>query len=103
FGVQPDVITGTLGKALGGAVGGFTAGRHVLVEWLRNTSRPYLFSNSIPPSLAAGAMAAFDIVEGDEGAQLRAQLQENTQQFRTSMRHAGFTVPEGSHPIAPVM
>jgi glycine C-acetyltransferase len=103
FGVQPDVITGTLGKALGGAVGGFTAGRHVLVEWLRNTSRPYLFSNSIPPSLAAGATAAFDIVEGDEGAQLRAQLQENTQQFRTSMRHAGFTVPEGSHPIAPVM
>lgn len=103
FGVQPDVITGTLGKALGGAVGGFTAGRQVLVEWLRNTSRPYLFSNSIPPSLVAGAMAAFDIVESDEGAQLRAQLQENTQQFRTSMRHAGFDVPEGTHPIAPVM
>ncbi len=103
FGVQPDVITGTLGKALGGAVGGFTAGRHVLVEWLRNTSRPYLFSNSIPPSLAAGAMAAFDIVEGDEGAQLRRQLQENTQQFRSSMRHVGFVVPEGTHPIAPVM
>ncbi|MDZ7637299.1 MAG: glycine C-acetyltransferase [Bryobacterales bacterium] len=103
FGVQPDVITGTLGKALGGASGGFTAGRKVLIEWLRNTSRPYLFSNSIPPSLVAGAMAAMDIVESDEGAELRAQLQQNTQRFRTSMRHAGFEVPEGTHPIAPVM
>jgi glycine C-acetyltransferase len=103
FGVQPDVITSTLGKALGGASGGFTAGKRVLVEWLRNTSRPYLFSNSIPPSLVAGAMAALDIVESDEGAQLRGRLQENTQQFRTGMRHAGFEVPEGTHPIAPVM
>jgi|GEM_PF-16900 len=103
FGVQPDVITGTLGKALGGASGGFTAGKKVLVEWLRNTSRPYLFSNSIPPSLVAGAMAALDVVESDEGAQLRAQLQENTQQFRSAMRQAGFEVPEGSHPIVPVM
>lgn len=103
FGVQPDVITSTLGKALGGASGGFTAGKHVLVEWLRNTSRPYLFSNSIPPSLVAGAMAALEVVESDEGTQLRSQLQENTQQFRTSMRHAGFDVPEGTHPIAPVM
>lgn len=103
FGVQPDVITGTLGKTLGGASGGFTAGRKVLVEWLRNTSRPYLFSNSIPPSLVAGAMAALDVVESDEGAQLRAQLQENTQQFRSTMRQAGFDVPEGTHPIVPVM
>jgi glycine C-acetyltransferase len=103
FGVQPDVITGTLGKALGGASGGFTAGKKVLVEWLRNTSRPYLFSNSIPPALVAGAMAALDIVESDEGTELRAQLQENTQQFRSSMRQAGFEVPEGTHPIVPVM
>lgn len=103
YGVQPDVITGTLGKALGGASGGFTAGKKVLVEWLRNTSRPYLFSNSIPPSLVAGALTALDIVESDEGAELRGQLQENTQRFRTSMRHAGFTVPEGTHPITPVM
>lgn len=103
FGVQPDVITGTLGKALGGASGGFTAGRKVLIEWLRNTSRPYLFSNSVPPSLVAGAMAAMDVVESDEGAELRAQLQTNTQHFRTSMRHVGFEVPEGTHPIAPVM
>lgn len=103
FGVQPDIITGTLGKALGGASGGFTAGKKVLVEWLRNTSRPYLFSNSIPPSLVAGAMAAMDVVESDEGAELRARLQENTQRFRTSMRHAGFDVPDGTHPISPVM
>jgi glycine C-acetyltransferase len=103
FGVQPDIITGTLGKALGGASGGFTAGRKVLIEWLRNTSRPYLFSNSIPPSLVAGAMAAMDVVESDEGAELRARLQENTQRFRTSMRHAGFDVPDGTHPISPVM
>lgn len=103
FGVEPDVITGTLGKALGGASGGFTAGRKPLVEWLRNTSRPYLFSNSVPPALVAGAMAALDVVESDEGAELRAQLQANTQHFRGAMRHAGFDVPDGTHPITPVM
>ncbi len=102
-GVQPDVITSTLGKALGGASGGFTTGRKVLVEWLRNSSRPYLFSNSLPPSLVAGAMAALDVVQSDEGAELRARLRENTQRFRSAMTEAGFNVPAGVHPITPVM
>ncbi len=102
-GVKPDVITSTLGKTLGGACGGFITGRRVLVDWLRNNSRPYLFSNSLAPSLAAGAIAALDIVESDEGAQLRARLGENTRRFRTAMRQSGFNVPDGVHPIVPVM
>ena len=103
FSVKPDVITSTLGKALGGAVGGFTAGPKVLIDWLRNTSRPYLFSNSVPPSIVSGALAALDIVASDEGAELRTRLRENTNRFRTSMRQAGFTMPDGVHPIVPVM
>ncbi|HUT25012.1 MAG TPA: glycine C-acetyltransferase [Sumerlaeia bacterium] len=103
FGVEVDAITSTLGKALGGACGGFTAGRKDLIEWLRNTSRPYLFSNSLAPSLVAGAMAALQVVRSDEGAQLRARLRENTTRFRQSMRDVGFDIPEGEHPIVPVM
>jgi glycine C-acetyltransferase len=103
FGVKPDVVTSTLGKALGGACGGFTAGRKPLIGWMRNSSRPYLFSNSLAPSLAAGAIAALDIVESDEGAELRARLRENTRRFRAAMRQAGFDVREGTHPIVPVM
>jgi glycine C-acetyltransferase len=102
-GVAPDVITSTLGKTLGGACGGFISGNRTLVAWLRNSSRPYLFSNSLAPSLAAGAIAALDIVESDEGAQLRARLNENTRRFRTAMRQSGFDVREGVHPIVPVM
>ncbi len=103
FGIAPDVITSTLGKTLGGACGGFTAGRKTLIDWMRNSSRPYLFSNSLAPSLAAGAIAALEIVQSDEGAQLRARLRENTQRFREAMRQVGFNVREGSHPIVPVM
>lgn len=103
FGVKPDVVTSTLGKALGGACGGFTAGRKPLIDWMRNSSRPYLFSNSLAPSLAAGAIAALDIVESDEGAAFRARLRDNTRRFRAAMRDAGFEVREGTHPIVPVM
>lgn len=103
FGVKPDVVTSTLGKALGGACGGFTAGRKPLIDWMRNSSRPYLFSNSLAPSLAAGAIAALDIVESDEGTELRARLRDNTRRFRAAMRDAGFDVREGTHPIVPVM
>ncbi|MDP2996050.1 MAG: glycine C-acetyltransferase [Bryobacterales bacterium] len=103
FGVKPDVVTSTLGKALGGACGGFVGGKKVLVDWLRNSSRPYLFSNSLAPSLAAGALAALDIVESGEGVQLRARLGENTRRFRTAMRQSGFEVRDGVHPIVPVM
>jgi glycine C-acetyltransferase len=103
FGVQPDIITSTLGKALGGASGGFTAGRKIMVEWLRNSSRPYLFSNSLAPSLVAAAMAALDVVESDEGAELRGRLRQNTERFRTGMREAGFQMRAGVHPIVPVM
>jgi glycine C-acetyltransferase len=103
FGVQPDVVTSTLGKALGGASGGFATGKKVLIDWLRNNSRPYLFSNSLPPALVAGAQAAIDIVQSDEGAELRARLRDNTQRFRAAMTQAGFDVPAGIHPITPVM
>jgi glycine C-acetyltransferase len=103
FGVKPDIITSTLGKALGGASGGFTSGGAVIVEWLRNNSRPYLFSNSLPPGLVAGALAALDVVESDEGAALRGRLAANTARFRAAMAQAGFRVPAGEHPIVPVM
>jgi glycine C-acetyltransferase len=102
-GVHPDVITGTLGKALGGAMGGFTTGKKILIEWLRNTSRPYLFSNSLTPSLVAGALAALDVVQSDEGAELRDRLRSNTARFRQAMTQLGFTIPDGVHPITPVM
>ena len=103
FGVEVDIITSTLGKALGGACGGFTSGRKDLIEWLRNTSRPYLFSNSLAPPLVAGALAALGVVQSDEGAELRGRLRANTARFRQSMREAGFQIPEGDHAIVPVM
>lgn len=103
FGVDVDVITGTLGKALGGACGGFIAGKHELIEWLRNTSRPYLFSNSLAPALAAGSMAALNVVQSDEGEELRAKLKENVDSFRNMMRDVGFSIPDGNHAIVPVM
>jgi glycine C-acetyltransferase len=96
-----DIVTGTLGKALGGAAGGFTAARREIVAWLRQRSRPYLFSNSIPPVIAATTLRVLDLVES--GDELRADLRRNTAHFRRRMTEAGFTIVPGEHPIAPVM
>ena len=96
-----DILTGTLGKALGGAAGGYTAARREIVAWLRQRSRPYLFSNSIPPVIAAGTLRVLDLVEA--GDELRAQLRRNTGHFRQRMTAAGFNIVPGEHPIAPVM
>jgi len=103
FDVAVDIVTGTLGKALGGANGGFIAGKRDLIEWLRNTCRPYLFSNSLAPCLAAGAIAALDIVSSDEGAELRARLRANANRFGTLMEAEGFDIRDVEHPIIPVM
>jgi glycine C-acetyltransferase len=96
-----DIVTSTLGKALGGAAGGFTAARREIVGWLRQRSRPYLFSNSVPPVIAATTLRALDLIES--GDELRARLRDNTTHFRTRMVGAGFTIAPGEHPIAPVM
>jgi glycine C-acetyltransferase len=96
-----DILTGTLGKALGGGSGGYTSGRREIVAWLRQRSRPYLFSNSIPPPVAASAIKALDLVEAD--TTLRDRLFDNARFFRERMTAAGFTLPPGEHPIIPVM
>jgi glycine C-acetyltransferase len=96
-----DIITSTMGKALGGAAGGFTAARRPIVEWLRQRSRPYLFSNSIPPVIAATTLRVLDLIES--GDELRARLRENTGHFRRRMTEAGFALLPGEHPIVPVM
>ena len=96
-----DILTGTLGKALGGAAGGFTAARKEIVAWLRQRSRPYLFSNSVPPVIAATTLRVLDLVESSD--ELRANLRRNTSHFRARMSAAGFTIVPGEHPIAPVM
>jgi glycine C-acetyltransferase len=103
FGVQDkiDIVTGTLGKALGGASGGYTAARAEIVEMLRQRSRPYLFSNSLAPSIAAAAVAAIDLLSGS--AELLTQLRENTAYFRAEMTKRGFEIPESDHAIVPVM
>ena len=103
FGVQDrvDVITGTLGKALGGASGGYTAARSEIVELLRQRSRPYLFSNSVAPAIVAAALATLDLLAGS--AELLARLRENTAYFREQMVARGFEIPESDHPIVPVM
>lgn len=103
FGVQDriDIITSTLGKALGGASGGFTTGRKEIIELLRQRSRPYLFSNTIAPPVAAGAMKAIDLVEQNES--LVQRLHENTRYFRSEMTRRGFAIKEGIHPIVPIM
>jgi glycine C-acetyltransferase len=96
-----DILTGTLGKALGGAAGGYTAARREIVAWLRQRSRPYLFSNSVPPVIAATSLRVLDLIaSGDE---LRTNLRRNTAHFRRRMTEAGFTIAPGEHPIAPVM
>lgn len=98
-----DIYTGTLGKALGGASGGYTSGRKEIVEWLRNRSRPYLFSNTLAPVITATSMKVLDMLGSDEGKQLRAQLKANSEQFRSGMDKLGFTLVPGEHPIIPVM
>ncbi len=96
-----DIVTGTLGKAMGGALGGFTTGRHEVIELLRQRSRPYLFSNSLPPHVVAAGIKAFEML--DAAGDLRARLVENTGYFRAQMTAAGFDVRPGVHPISPVM
>ena len=96
-----DLFTGTLGKALGGALGGFTTGRGEAIELLRQRSRPYLFSNSLPPHVVAAAIKVFDMLE--HVSVLREQLVENTRYFRARMSAAGFDIRPGTHPIVPVM
>jgi glycine C-acetyltransferase len=96
-----DVITGTLGKALGGASGGYTSGRREIVEMLRQRSRPYLFSNSLAPSIAAASIAALDLLS--ESTSLIERLRDNTAFFRERMTALGFNILPGSHPIAPIM
>lgn len=96
-----DIITGTLGKALGGASGGFVAARRPIVDWLRNRARPYLFSNSVAPALVAGAIEALNLVADDD--QLRARLFDNTRYWRDGLHRLGFTLKPGEHPIVPVM
>ena len=98
-----DILTGTLGKALGGASGGYTSGRGEIVELLRQRSRPYLFSNSLAPAIAAASLAVLALVAGEEGATLRRRLRDNGERFRGGMSIAGFDLVAGAHPIIPVM
>ncbi|MBC8740758.1 glycine C-acetyltransferase [Paraburkholderia sp. UCT31] len=98
-----DIITGTLGKALGGASGGYVAARKEVVELLRQRSRPYLFSNTLTPSIAAASLKVLELLASDEGAQLRARVRENGAHFRRAMSALGFTLVPGEHPIIPVM
>ena len=96
-----DIITGTLGKALGGASGGFTSGRKEVIEMLRQRSRPYLFSNTLAPSIVGGSIAVLDLL--NETTALRDTLEWNTQYFRNEMTKAGFDIKPGVHPIVPIM
>jgi glycine C-acetyltransferase len=96
-----DVLTGTLGKALGGASGGYTSGRQEIIDLLRQRSRPYLFSNTVAPAVAGASLKVLDLLEG--GDYLRSRLRENTAWFRTRMTELGFEVLPGDHPIVPVM
>lgn len=96
-----DILTGTFGKALGGASGGYTSGKKEIIEWLRQRSRPYLFSNTLAPNIAAASLTAIDIVE--KGMDLREKLQANSKRFREKMTKLGFQLIPGEHPIIPVM
>jgi glycine C-acetyltransferase len=96
-----DIITGTLGKALGGASGGYTSGRKEIIDMLRQRSRPYLFSNSVAPPIVAASLKVLDLIT--ESSSLRARLRDNTRFFRDAMTEAGFNILPGDHPIVPVM
>ena len=96
-----DIITGTLGKALGGGIGGFTTGRQEIIDMLRQRSRPYLFSNSLPPSIVGAGIAVLDLLSST--TDLRDTLEENTTYFRAGMSKLGFDIVPGTHPITPVM
>jgi glycine C-acetyltransferase len=96
-----DIITGTLGKALGGASGGFTSGRKEIIDMLRQRSRPYLFSNTLAPSIAGASIAVFDMLS--ETTELRDKLEDNTKYFRKKMTEAGFDIKPGEHAIVPIM
>ncbi|MEP5613811.1 MAG: glycine C-acetyltransferase [Cyclobacteriaceae bacterium] len=96
-----DIITGTLGKALGGASGGFTSGKKEIIELLRQRSRPYLFSNTVAPSIVGASMAVIDMLS--ETTELRDKLADNTKYFREKMTEAGFDIKPGEHPIVPIM
>ena len=96
-----DIITGTLGKALGGASGGFTSGRKEIIDMLRQKSRPYLFSNTLAPSITGASIAVLDMLS--ETTELRDKLENNTKYFRTKMTEAGFDIKPGEHPIVPIM
>jgi glycine C-acetyltransferase len=101
FGLDVDILTGTLGKALGGSIGGYIAGPQPVIDLLRQRARPYLFSNSLPPAIAAAAIEAIRLVE--DGADLRRQLFENTAYWRAGLERLGFDLLPGQHPIVPVM
>ena len=96
-----DIITGTLGKALGGAIGGFATGRREIIEFLRQRSRPYLFSNTLPPAVVGAGIAVFDLLS--HSTELRDRLEANTKRFRSGMTAAGFEIKPGTHPIVPIM
>ncbi len=96
-----DIFTSTLGKALGGASGGFTTGKKEIIEYLRQKSRPYLFSNTVPPSVVSASIKAFELI--DKSKDLINKLNENTKLFRTKMTELGFTITKSDHPIVPIM
>ena len=96
-----DILTGTLGKALGGASGGYTSGRREIVSYLRQRSRPYLFSNSLAPSIVAGSICALELLTGSTA--LRDRLEENTRYFREGLASVGLQIVPGEHPIVPIM
>jgi glycine C-acetyltransferase len=98
-----DILTGTLGKALGGASGGYTAGPRAVVDLLRQRSRPYLFSNTLAPAIAAASLRVLELLRGEEGALLRRRVRDNGERFRREMAVRGFTLVPGAHPIIPVM
>jgi glycine C-acetyltransferase len=98
-----DILTGTYGKALGGAMGGFVCARKSVVDLLRQKARPYLFSNALAPSVCGAALEAIAISNSDEGDRLRSKLTANAGHFRAAMAEAGFDLLPGSHPIIPVM
>jgi glycine C-acetyltransferase len=101
FGVRADIVTGTLGKALGGGIGGYVAGPRPVIDLLRQRARPYLFSNALPPMVAAASLVAIDLAE--QGEDLRARLAANARYWRAGLERLGFTLLPGDHPIIPVM